>query len=270
MLERPQLGVVHRDVQVADREVGAGPASCAPAFPGPLKVDPGHDKPPVRTFQKRLVALGYLKPKDVDGRFGKVTAAMTRRLQRDKGLPETGEVDQPTWRAAFPGKPPPPPSPGPGEVVLTLQAAETIDPSTIGALALGFSGVTLKTAASTVLERVHELAAATIADTTVRVRSFQLAHPENLPPALADLYGMEVQIRRAERQPVTAYLTREEPDKLVTLTLLIGDLVAGVDPQQPTFDWRRRNMTPAGPGEFSPWETVTGRELFVTPVLPGA
>jgi peptidoglycan hydrolase-like protein with peptidoglycan-binding domain len=243
-----------------------------PAFPGPLVIDTHQAKPAVRTFQKRLVELKILKPADVDGYFGDFTAAMTKRFQRDVGLPVTGEVDAATWAEAFPMTPPPPPSAGPGEVVLTLaaQGGSAVDPSTIGALALGFAKVTLRTEASAVLEKVHQLAAATTAATTVRVRSVQLAHPESLPPGLTDLYQLDVQIRRDQRPPVTAYLTREEPDKTVTLSLLIGDLVAGVDPQQPTFDWRRRNVSPAGPGEFSEWETVTGRELFATPVIPGA
>jgi peptidoglycan hydrolase-like protein with peptidoglycan-binding domain len=243
-----------------------------PAFPGPLTIDTKHAKPAVRTWQTRLAELKYVKPADVDGYFGDFTAAMTKRFQRDHDLPDAGTVDAASWAAAFPLPPPAPPAPGPGEVVLTLavQGDGAVDPATIGALALGFSKVTLKTAASAVLEKVHQLAAATTAVTTIRVRSFQLAHPENLPTGLADLYGLEVQIRRDQRPAVTAYLTREEPDKSVTLNLLIGDLVAGVDPQQPTFDWRRRNMTGTGKGEFSDWETVTGRELFATPTTPGA
>ena len=95
--------------------------------------------------------------------------------------------------------------------------------------------------------------------------SLQLANPASLPP---DLHGFEVQVRRGQARPVTVFLTREEHDKIVQLRLLIGDLVAGVDPQQPTFEWRRRNMIGAGVGEFSAWEEMTGRELFVTPVLP--
>jgi peptidoglycan hydrolase-like protein with peptidoglycan-binding domain len=250
----------------------APPAPAAPSapphFPGLLGPDPGHDRPAVRTLQNRLVKLGYLKAKDVDGRFGDFTGAMTKRFQGDQGLPQTGTVDQATWRALFPPPSPSPPVPGSGEVVLALTATEPVDVSTIGGLALAFDGARLSTDAATVLERVHQLSATTTAATTIRVRSFQLAHPENLPPAVADVYGLEVQIRRGQRQPVTTYLTREEPDKTVTLNLLIDDLVAGVDPQQPTFDWRCRNMAPSGTSQFSDWETVTGRELFATPVVP--
>jgi peptidoglycan hydrolase-like protein with peptidoglycan-binding domain len=251
---------------------GPAPAPAPPAFPGPITVDPDHDLPSVRVWQKRLAELKYLRATDVDGFFGDFSATMTKRFQRDQGLPEAGTVDAATWTAAFPPQPPAPPAPGPGEIVLTLtaQGDGAVDPSTVGALALGFSQVTLTTTAAAVLEKVHQLAASSTAVTTIRVRSFQLAHPENLPPDLTNLYGLEVQIRREQRPAVTAYLTREEPDKSVTLNLLIGDLVAGVNPQQPTFDWRRRNMTAAGPGEFSAWETVTGQELFATPTIPGA
>jgi hypothetical protein len=84
---------------------------------------------------------------------------------------------------------------------------------------------------------------------------------------MADLYGIEVQIRLGTRPAVTAYLTRTEPDKTVDLKLLIGDFVGGADPRQPRFDWRRPS------GHLRHWRVprgrpITGRELFVTPADP--
>jgi hypothetical protein len=133
---------------------------------------------------------------------------------------------------------------------------------------VGFTGVTLTQSAFTIFEEVHELAAATSHIASVRVTSYQLAHPENPPASMADLYGIEVQIRLGARPAVTAYLTRTEPDKTVDLKLLIGDFVGGADPRQPRFDWRRRN-----PGHLRHWRAsrgrpITGRELFVTPADP--
>ena len=158
-----------------------------------------------------------------------------------------------------------PPDPGPGAVVLAFTPVEPMDPGSVRALAVDFGGVVLGQTPGAVLDRVHQLASSTAHPTSIRVRSLQLANPASLPP---DLHGFEVQVRRGQARPVTVFLTREEHDKIVQLRLLIGDLVAGVDQQQRTFEWRRRNMSGAGLGEFSAWEEMTGRELFVTPVLP--
>lgn len=138
----------------------------------------------------------------------------------------------------------------------------------VSALDLRFTGISVAATATAVLEQVHELATATAQPTSIRVTSYQLAHPENLPAPLADVYGLEVEVRLGERAPVTVFLTRAEPDKAVGLALLIGDLLGGADPRQPTVSWRRRNLATAGTGEFSAWQTTTGRELFATPVQP--
>ncbi|HEV7657747.1 MAG TPA: hypothetical protein VGP36_23855 [Mycobacteriales bacterium] len=148
---------------------------------------------------------------------------------------------------------------------LSLTTSVPVVADRISALDLRFTEITVAASATAVLEQVHELATATTRPTSVRVTSYQLAHPENLPAPLADLYGLEIEVRLGRRAPVTVFLTRTEPDKTVALALLIGDLVGGADPQQPGVGWRRRNLSTAGPGEFSPWQTTTGRELFVTP-----
>lgn len=155
--------------------------------------------------------------------------------------------------------------PGAGTATLQLATSVPVVAAQVSALDLRFTGITVDATAAAVLEQVHELATATSRPTSIRVTSYQLAHPENLPPALADVYGLEVEVRLGERTPVTVFLTRAEPDKTVGLALLIGDLLGGADPQQPSVSWRRRNLTTAGSGEFSPWQTTTGHELFVTP-----
>jgi hypothetical protein len=129
-----------------------------------------------------------------------------------------------------------------------------------------YAGVVMPVNAALVLQRVHELAASGTLTTSIRVESFQLKHPENLGPDLADVFGVEVQVRRGAQTPISAFLTRDEPDKSVPLAFTIADLVSGATPDAPQFDWRRRNMTPKGNGPFSAWERVVGKELFVTPV----
>ena len=98
------------------------------------------------------------------------------------------------------------------------------------------------------------------------VRSYQLEHPETRPPALADVFGLEVEIRRsADAKPVTVFLTTDQPKLDVQVSFSLSDIVAGARPEQPTFEWRRRNMAGSGNGEWSEWSTITGRQLFVSP-----
>jgi len=52
---------------------------------------------PLKRTQERLAALGYLDPRvDVDGKFGLKTQKSVGRLQKDHGLPVTGQLDSAT------------------------------------------------------------------------------------------------------------------------------------------------------------------------------
>jgi len=53
----------------------------------------------VRTWQKRLVELGY--ELDVDGAYGPQTRNVTRAFQRDQGITVDGIVGPESWGAAF-------------------------------------------------------------------------------------------------------------------------------------------------------------------------
>ncbi len=100
------------------------------------------------------------------------------------------------------------------------------------------------------------------------MRSYQLQHPDQLPAALAGLYAIEVQVRRPGGTEVTVFLSLDEPEKVAQVGFTVGDLLGGATPGAPTYEWRRRNQTGAGTGEFSDWEQLTGTELFVTPAAP--
>jgi chitosanase len=66
-----------------------GPAGFGVARLGDYPGVNGRDK----WLQTSLAGLGYLSAADVDGRFGKGTAAAVKAFQKDCGLPQTGEVD---------------------------------------------------------------------------------------------------------------------------------------------------------------------------------
>jgi hypothetical protein len=87
-----------------------------------------------------------------------------------------------------------------------------------------------------------------------------------LPPALANVYAIEVQLRRGSNEPITVTLETAAPEKTVDVAFSLPDLLGGMRPEQPTFEYRRRNLSFAGTGEWSAWETVTGRELHIVPV----
>ena len=75
----------------------------------------------------------------------------------------------------------PQPSVAAGEVLVELTPGEPVDPRVVGALAASFGGVTMHLEPASVLERVHQLAASGSMRAALRVRSYQLQHPDQLP-----------------------------------------------------------------------------------------
>ena len=252
----------------ADRPVPAPVLQAAPpppAYPTDVLAAPDDAvHPEIELLQDRLADLGH--PVSVTGILDSQTADAVTAAQAAAGLDRTGTVDKTLWERLFPAAAPPPPGVGPGEALLELTPAEPVDPRVVGALAVSFGGVSVQLDPHRVLERVHELAASGSLQSALRVRSYQLQHPENLPPALADLYALDVEIRRIGGTPVTVFLSRDEPEKTAQIGFTVADLLGGATPGAPTYEWRRRNQTPAGTGAFSDWETISGNELYVTPV----
>ncbi|MFF7352056.1 MULTISPECIES: hypothetical protein [Streptomyces] len=165
-------------------------------------------------------------------------------------------------------QPPANPPVGNGEVLLRLTQteAEPVDPRLVSSLALDYTGVTVKIDPAVMLERVHELGTSTGLVAHVNVSSYQLKHPETLPPELADVFGIDVEMRRGSAEAVTVSLTRDAPEATSDIPFGFSDLVADLHPDQPKFEYRRRNVATKGTGPFSPWESVVGRNLLVTPV----
>ncbi len=60
------------------------------SWPMPM---PGDGRPGVREIQAALTRLGWMNPGDPSGEYDERTAAAVRKLQQQKGLPETGELD---------------------------------------------------------------------------------------------------------------------------------------------------------------------------------
>jgi L,D-transpeptidase ErfK/SrfK len=62
------------------------------------RITPGWKGSMVFEIQRRLIRMGYLEG-PADGAYGPNSERAVMRLQRDKGLPVTGEVDEATYRA---------------------------------------------------------------------------------------------------------------------------------------------------------------------------
>jgi hypothetical protein len=134
------------------------------------------------------------------------------------------------------------------------------------AVAVDFGSVQIDFDANKVLASIHELAGASGVSSTVRVRSFALAHIDQLPEDLAKkLVGIHVQLQRGDDKPIDAFLTADESQQDVQLAMSLSDLVAGLSPTQPSFQWRQANMYAGSTGPWSDWTQNTGTQLFVVP-----
>jgi hypothetical protein len=139
-------------------------------------------------------------------------------------------------------------------------------------LATSLAGVHVEIDPAALLEKAREMGGSRDVQTSVELRCYPLEHPDVLPEEFKaqGLYGIEVQLRRGEASPVTAFLTLDQPRTDVQVAFTLQDIVAGATPEQPTFEWRRRNLIGAGTSEWSEWETITGRQLFVQPAETAA
>lgn len=149
------------------------------------------------------------------------------------------------------------------EIDLTAQVTDL--PSLYGGVGVDFIGASVDIDADKVLTQAHEVGASGDLSSTVEVRSYQLEHPDVLPATHADVFGIELQLRRGDAEPITVFLTRDQPATTVQVSFTLADVLAGARPEQPKFSWRRRNLAGAGTGEWSEWESIVGRQLFVSP-----
>jgi peptidoglycan hydrolase-like protein with peptidoglycan-binding domain len=243
-------------------------AAPPPAFPGIIKKNPHVKSPDVRTVQQRLRELGF--DVVVDGEFGDQTEDILREYQAGARIASTGVIDAATWQALFAQKSPPqwPPAVPSGSALVRLDPAVAdaiADPRLIGAAELVFGRTDLHIDRVQTLERIHTLAAASPLTTSVTVSSYQLAHPDNLPSAHPRIFALDTEIRRGQSPSVRVTITREAPSAAASIPFSFDDIVAGLRPDQPRFDYRVRYEDPDGPGPWTEWTQFVGRELRVTP-----
>ena len=87
------------------------------------------------------------------------------------------------------------------------------------------------------------------------MKSYQLEHPDVLPEPLADVFGVEVQLRRGEAEPVTIFLTRDQPASTVqvSFSLATSSPAARSNRSSPGADatWRARERASGRSGRRS-------------------
>jgi hypothetical protein len=132
-------------------------------------------------------------------------------------------------------------------------------------IAMNFAGVRLSFDPNQVLAKVHELASSTHMSSTAHLVSYLLKHPDQIPKSLTGLIGIHVQLKTGTATPIDSYLTTDATEQTVQIAFSFADLLAGLKPDEPTFQWRRCNMFAAKEGDWSDWASNTGHDLYVTP-----
>ncbi|MBK7820433.1 MAG: hypothetical protein IPJ61_05000 [Tessaracoccus sp.] len=154
----------------------------------------------------------------------------------------------------------------PSTLDIALTPAPTDQPAIYGSVGVSFAGIAVDIDPQQVLAAAYDTGTTGSVSSSVDVICYQLAHPEVIPATLTGLFGLEVELRRSDgAQPVTVFLTTDQPQLTAQVSFGLSDIAAGMKPEQPTFQWRRRNMSGSGTGEWSDWATITGRQLFVAP-----
>jgi hypothetical protein len=134
------------------------------------------------------------------------------------------------------------------------------------AVAVDFGNPNLKLNAAKALDRIQELAASANLASSVHVWSFLLQHPDQIPQSLAGLIGIHVQVQKGDGTPVDVRLVIGAAEQTVQIAFTLADLVAGMLPEQPTFQYRCKNIFAAGEAPtWGDWQTNTGRDLIVFP-----
>jgi cell wall-associated NlpC family hydrolase len=105
-----QTGWGFVDINKALQEQNPEPEPIEPPADYVLKKGDTGEK--VEPLQNLLLALGYPVGK-VDGDYGPITEEAVKQYQRDRGLRDTGVVDQATWDTFLPPKEPPEEEPAP-------------------------------------------------------------------------------------------------------------------------------------------------------------
>ena len=150
------------------------------------------------------------------------------------------------------------------DIAVTGPAGGALPPYT--ALATGFSGVRPAFDPEAVLNRVHALASATGASTAVHLSCYLLHHPDQIPPALAGLIGLKVQVQRPNGPVLDVPLTLDKPEADLTLPYSFADLLGGASLDQPSVTYRSCIMFPDHLGPWSEWLSNIGRDLTITPM----
>lgn len=133
-------------------------------------------------------------------------------------------------------------------------------------IAISLWDVTVTLDSAAVLSRAHQLGSQSSINSRVRLWSYLLKHPDELREHFPKVYGVEVELRRGSGPPIKATLTLDQPETATEIGFSLIDLLNGLRPDLPSFEYRRRNLRADGLGPWTDWEAMVGREIQIVPV----
>lgn len=116
------------------------------------------------------------------------------------------------------------------------------------------------------LNHYHELVGGTNVNASAHFECYLLKHVDQIPPSLANLLAMQVEVQHGTGAIITVPLTRDVPAADVNIPYTFQELLAGVSLDQPTFQYRAKCIYPDHAGPLSDWTSNTGRNVLVTPI----
>jgi hypothetical protein len=134
------------------------------------------------------------------------------------------------------------------------------------ALAVDFGSVTPTFDPAAVLNHYQDLVATSGVNATAHFNCYLLKHTGEIPPSLANLLGMQIEVQHGAGAVVNVPLTRDTPSMDVAIPYTVAELLAGASLSQPTFQYRAKSIFPDHAGPFSDWIAYTGDHVEITPV----
>ncbi len=150
-------------------------------------------------------------------------------------------------------------------IALTKPGGGNLPPYT--SLAVDFGSFTPKFDPSGVLNHYQSLVSTSGLKAVAHFNCYLLKHPDQIPPALANLIGVQIEVKHTEGAPtLTVPLTRDTPSLDAPIPYSFAEFLAGASLSEPTFQYRVKPVFTDHTAAFGDWIPQTGGIVEVTPV----
>jgi hypothetical protein len=118
-----------------------------------------------------------------------------------------------------------------------------------------------------VLNHYQSLVSTSGLKATAHFNCYLLKHPDQIPPALANLIGVQIEVKHTDDGPTLSVpLTRDSPALDAGIPYSFAEFLAGESLSEPTFKYRVKSVFTDHVGQFGDWIPQTGGIVEVTPV----